>query len=185
MSFASALKYVLRQDPDVILVGEMRDQETIASALTAAETGHLVFATLHTNDAVQTIDRIIDVFPSHQQPQVRSQLASSIVAVVSQRLLRHKDGRSRVPAFEIMVGTTAIRNHIRENKMHQTLGVMETSRRDGMNTLDMALKQLFQDDIISEEEAIRYMRAPQQLHKASGQASTDANDGLAAILLVE
>ena len=123
-SFAKALKYILRQDPDVILIGEMRDQETISAALTAAETGHLVFATLHTNDAVQTIDRIVDVFPAFQQDQIRSQLAASLLAVISQRLLQNGEYTSRIPAFEIMLGSNAIRNLIRENKMHQALSVM-------------------------------------------------------------
>ncbi|MFT6395905.1 MAG: twitching motility protein PilT, partial [Bradymonadia bacterium] len=135
-SFAAALKYVLRQDPDVILIGEMRDLETIHAAITAAETGHLVLATLHTNDAVQAIDRVIDVFPPFQQPQVRSQLAAALLGVVSQRLLPRADGRGRVAAFEVMVANTAIRTLVREGKMHQAAGVMETNLADGMITLD-------------------------------------------------
>ncbi|MGE0435294.1 MAG: PilT/PilU family type 4a pilus ATPase, partial [Planctomycetota bacterium] len=162
-SFASALKYVLRQDPDVILVGEMRDLETIGSALTAAETGHLVLATLHTNDAAQAIDRIIDVFPSHQQGQARSQLAASLVGVVSQRLLPRADGRGRVPAFEILGATTAVRTLIREDKMHQALGVMETSRSEGMVTMDRALHDLLKANLITRTEALRYARHPQQV----------------------
>ncbi len=155
-SFAAALKYILRQDPDVVLVGEMRDRETISSALTAAETGHLVFATLHTNDAVQTIDRIIDAFPADQQDQVRAQLAASIQVVISQRLLLSKAGGGRVPAFEIMVGTPAIRNLIRDNRMHQALGMMESSRSVGMVTMDRALQDLIRSGQVSYSEAVRY-----------------------------
>ena len=159
-SYASALKYILRQDPDVVLVGEMRDQETIAAALTAAETGHLVFATLHTNDAVQTIDRIIDVFPSGQQDQIRSQLAASLEAVISQRLLLSKDGESRVPAFEVMIGTVAIRNLIRDNRMHQALGVMQSSGKIGMVTMDASLQELVKTSQINLSEALRHAKNP-------------------------
>lgn len=159
-SFASALKYILRQDPDVILVGEMRDQETISAALTAAETGHLVFATLHTNDATQTIDRIIDVFPSAQQDQVRSQLAASLQVVISQRLLRKKGNTGRMPVFEIMVGNNAIRNMIRDNKMHQALGAMEAGRSDGMVTMDRALQDAFRANLVDKEEAMRFAKNP-------------------------
>ena len=148
-SFAAALKYILRQDPDVVLVGEMRDAETISAALTAAETGHLVFATLHTNDAVQTIDRIIDAFPPDQQAQIRAQIAASLQVVVSQRLLLAKSGAGRVPAFEIMVGTPAIRNLIRDNRMHQVLGMMESSRSVGMVTMDKALQDLIRSGEVS------------------------------------
>ena len=155
-SFASALKYILRQDPDVVLVGEMRDRETISAALTAAETGHLVFATLHTNDAVQTIDRIIDAFPSDQQAQVRAQIAASLQVIISQRLMLSKSGGGRVPAFEVMVGTPAIRNLIRDNRMHQALGVMESSRNSGMVTMDRALQDLIRSGEVSYSEAIRY-----------------------------
>ena len=164
-SFAAALKYVLRQDPDVIMVGEMRDLETIGSALTAAETGHLVLATLHTNDAVQSIDRMIDVFPPHQQSQVRSQLAACLLGVVSQRLLPRKDGTGRVPAFEIMLGTLAIRTAIRENRMHQALTTMETARSEGMVTMDYALKLLIEADLVELDEALRHARAPKTLLK--------------------
>jgi pilus retraction protein PilT len=159
-SFAASLKYVLRQDPDVILVGEMRDLETISAALTAAETGHLVLATLHTNDAVQAIDRVIDVFPPHQQAQVRSQLAASLLGVISQRLLPRADGTGRVPAFEIMTGTPAVRTMIRDNRMHQAHSTMETSRADGMMTMDFALKQLLEQGQIDLTEAMRYARNP-------------------------
>jgi twitching motility protein PilT len=159
-SFGAALKYILRQDPDVIMIGEMRDLETISAALTAAETGHLVLATLHTNDAVQTIDRIIDVFPSHQQSQARSQLALSLLAVISQRLLPRADGAGRVPAFEIMMATPAIRTLIRDGKMHQALSVIESSRRHGMHTMDHSIKELFESELITYEEAVRFVRQP-------------------------
>jgi twitching motility protein PilT len=157
-SFSAALKFVLRQDPDVIMVGEMRDLETIAAALTAAETGHLVLGTLHTNDAISSIDRIVDVFPPHQQSQIRSQLAAALLAVVSQRLLPRKGADGRVPVFEVMVANPAIRNLIRESKMHQALGSMETSRTEGMVTMDYALKQLVEQGQIEVEEALRYAR---------------------------
>jgi twitching motility protein PilT len=158
-SFSSALKYILRQDPDVILVGEMRDFETISMALAAAETGHLVLATLHTNDAVQTIDRIVDAFPPHQQEQARNQLAAALVGVVSQRLLPWKqDPTRRVPVFEMMIANQGIRNLIRESKMHQALSMMETGRADGMVTMDAALRKLYDDGEIAYEEALRYVR---------------------------
>ena len=168
-SFSAALKYILRQDPDVILVGEMRDQETISAALTAAETGHLVLATLHTNDAVQTVDRIVDVFPSHQQSQARSQLAASLLAVVSQRLLPRADGTGRVPAFEIMIATTAIRTLIRDKKMHQAVSLMESSRKDGHVTMDWSLKELYEYDIITYEDALRYIHQPNLLDRKHQQ----------------
>jgi len=159
VSFASALKYILRQDPDVVLVGELRDLETIGSAMTAAETGHLVLATLHTNDAAQTVDRLIDVFPPHQQGQVRSQLAACLLGVVSQRLLMRADQKGRVAAFEVLRGTPAIRTLIRENKMHQTISVMQSSRAVGMVTLDQALEDLVRRKQITKREALRYMRS--------------------------
>ena len=159
LSFSAALKYILRQDPDVVLVGEIRDLETISSALTAAETGHLVLATLHTNDAVQSIDRIIDVFPAHQQAQVRSQLAASLLGVISQRLLSRSDQGGRIAAFEVMIGNPAIRNLIRDNKMHQALGIMEASKNEGMVTMDRALTALLEDELISEADALRYSRS--------------------------
>lgn len=161
-SFAAALKYVLRQDPDVILIGEMRDQETIQAAITAAETGHLVLATLHTNDAVQAIDRVIDVFPSHQQHQIRSQLAASLLGVVSQRLLPRVGG-GRLAAFEVLVANAAIRTMIRDAKMHQALSVMESNLGDGMMTMDRALRELYIRDLISYEDAARYARNPRSL----------------------
>jgi len=166
-SFGAALKFILRQDPDVILVGEMRDFETISAVLTAAETGHLVLATLHSNDAVQAIDRIVDVFNSSQQGQARAQLASSLLGVVSQRLLPKKGG-GLVPAFEMMVATPAIRNLIRESKLHQARGTMEASRRDGMCTMDMALKQLYEDGQVEYEDVLRYLDNPRALASLQG-----------------
>ncbi len=162
-SFAAALKYILRQDPDVILVGEMRDQETIAAALTAAETGHLVLATIHTNDAPQTADRIVDVFPPYQQTQIRVQLAASLLAILSQRLLRRADGKGRVPALEIMVATPAIRTHIREGKSHQMRSTIEASQRDGMISLDKALSDLVKNGTVTLEEAVKHVQNPTQL----------------------
>jgi twitching motility protein PilT len=141
-SFAQALKHVLRQDPDVILVGEMRDLETISTALTAAETGHLVFATLHTQDAPQTIDRIIDAFPPYQQQQIRTQLSTTLQGTVTQQLLQTADGKGRVAAVEILVATPAIRNLIREAKIHQIYSAMEAGGRYGMRTMDQALAEL-------------------------------------------
>jgi twitching motility protein PilT len=141
-SFSMALKHALRQDPDVILVGELRDLETMATALTAAETGHLVFATLHTQDAPQSVERMIDVFPPHQQQQVRVQLAGTIQGVVTQQLLPTVDGDGRVPAIEVMVATPAIRNLIREGKVHQIRSAIQSGGRHGMQTMDQALAQL-------------------------------------------
>ncbi len=153
LSFANALKYVLRQDPDVILVGEMRDLETIQLAITASETGHLVFGTLHTVDAVQTVDRIIDVFPIHQQQQVRMQLSVNLVGVISQTLVKRKDGRGRVAAFETLNAVGAVRNLIRENKTYQISSIVQTGARMGMQTLDQALANLVKQGIVAENEA--------------------------------
>lgn len=152
-SFSSALKHVLRQDPDVILIGEMRDLETISVALTAAETGHLVFATLHTQDAPQTIDRIIDVFPSHQQAQVRTQLASTLQGVVSQTLVKRADGKGRAVATEVLVSTPAIANLIREGKTYQIISMMQAGRNLGMHTMDQHLADLANSGVISVETA--------------------------------
>jgi twitching motility protein PilT len=151
-SFANALRAALREDPDAILVGEMRDLETIQLALTAAETGHIVFGTLHTSSAPKTVDRIIDVFPPNQQAQIRAQFAESIEAVLTQTLLKKKGG-GRVAALEIMTGTTAIRNLIREGKIHQVPGTMQVSQKDGMQTMDMALQSLVTRGIVTKEEA--------------------------------
>lgn len=151
-SFSLALKAIFREDANVVLLGEMRDLDTISTALTAAETGHLIFATLHTNDSAQTIDRIVDVFPAHQQNQVRSQLASVLLAVVSQRLLPKIDG-GRIPAVEIMIKNHAIENLIRENKAYQIDNVIETSSEDGMVTMDKSLSRLVKQGMISLETA--------------------------------
>lgn len=152
--FASALRAALRQDPDVILVGEMRDLATISIALTAAETGHLVFSTLHTIGAAKTIDRVIDVFTPHQQQQIRIQLASVIQAIISQQLLPRANGKGRVAAFETMIATPAIRNLIREEKIHQIDTVIQTSGKQGMQTMDKSLLELYKKGIISRETAL-------------------------------
>jgi len=151
-SFANALRAALREDPDVILVGEMRDLETIQLALTAAETGHLVFGTLHTSSAPKTVDRIIDVFPPTQQAQIRAQFAESIQAVITQTLVKKKNG-GRVAALEIMTGTTAVRNLIREAKIHQLPGTIQVSQKDGMQTMDMSLQGLVARGLVTVEEA--------------------------------
>mgnify|MGYP001091829272 CR=1 FL=1 len=154
--YAPALRAALREDPDVILVGEMRDLDTISTAITAAETGHLVFSTLHTIGAVPTIERIIDVFPTSQQPQIRIQLATLLEAVVSQQLLPTADKKGRVAAFEIMFPNSAIRNLIRESKAHQIPSIIQTSRADGMITMDDALFDLYRARKITKEEAISF-----------------------------
>lgn len=157
-SFAESLRRCLRQDPDVILIGEMRDLETISIAMTAAETGHLVLATLHTPDAPGAIDRIVDVFPSHQQPQIRTQLASTLEAVIAQILLPCKDGPGRVPAVEILIANSAVRNLIRTGKTHQLITVMETGGQFGMQTMDQALRDLVNENMVSYEIAIGRVR---------------------------
>ncbi|HEX71938.1 MAG TPA: PilT/PilU family type 4a pilus ATPase, partial [Candidatus Hydrogenedentes bacterium] len=162
-SFARALKFVLRQDPDVILVGEMRDLETIQAALTAAETGHLVLATLHTNDAIQTVDRIIDVFPAEQQQQIRFQLSMCLLAIMSQRLLPKINNSGRILACEILRNNTAIANLIREGKTHQVYSVVETSSKDGMITMDRSVKLLYNAGMISYEDAMATMRNPKEI----------------------
>jgi len=153
-SFVNALKHVIRQDPDVILVGEMRDLETMAAALTAAETGHLVLTTLHTPSAPQAIDRFIDVFPAHQQQQVRTQLSTALEGVLYQRLVPKSDGSGRVAAVEVMLATPAIRNLIREGKTYQLLNAIQTGSQYGMQTLDQALLALCRNGIISREETL-------------------------------
>lgn len=175
-SFASALKYALRQDPDVILIGEMRDLETISAALTIAETGHLAFATLHTSDAAQTVDRIIDVFPPHQQQQVRVQLAATLKAVVSQILLPRIDTRGRVAAREIMIVTPAISNLIREGKTHQIYSAIETGGKFGMIGLDKALLELVRMRRISVEDAISKATNPDFI-KTGGKPGGAATAG--------
>ena len=153
LSFQNALKFVLRQDPDVILIGEMRDLETIQLAITAAETGHLVFATLHTTDAVQTVDRVIDVFPTHQQQQVRMQLSVNLIAVLSQVLVKRADGKGRVPAFETMEAIPAIRNLVREAKTHQIASIIQTGSKRGMWTLNQHLADLVVRQMADPEDA--------------------------------
>jgi len=171
MSFAAALRHSLRQDPDVILVGEMRDLETVSTALTAAETGHLVFATLHTQDAPKSVERIIDVFPTHQQHQVRVQLASSLAAIVSQQLLVKSTDKGRVAAIEVMVATPAIRNLIREGKVHQITSAMQAGGRFGMQTMDSALADLVAEGLVSAEEALERAIDPENFLDLIGRSS--------------
>lgn len=163
-SFANALRAVLREDPDVVLIGEMRDPETMASALTIAETGHLVFATIHTNDAAQTIDRVIDTFPDFQQNQIRAQLSQVLSGVVSQRLLPQIGG-GRIPAVEIMVATSAIRNLIREAKTHQIPGTIQTSSEDGMVSMEKALAERIEQGLVKYEDARMYASDDKTLNK--------------------
>jgi twitching motility protein PilT len=164
-AFHEALRTVLRQDPDVIMIGEMRDQETIAAALTIAETGHLTFATLHTNSVVQTINRIVDVFPSHQQQQIRTQLSFTLEAVFCQQLVPRADGRGRVLACEVMVASAAIRSLIREDKTHQLASIIQTGGRYGMKTMDQALHDLYRRHIISYDEALNHSSTPEELQR--------------------
>jgi twitching motility protein PilT len=169
-SFASALRRVLRQDPDVILVGEMRDLETISAAITAAETGHLVLATLHTTGGPETVDRIIDVFPPHQQQQVRMQLSATLEGVLSQVLLRSADGVSRTMAMEVMLGTPSISNLIREGKTHQMPTIIHGAQAVGMQTLDQDIKRLLQAGVVTFEEAIGKAKDPRELASLMGRA---------------
>ena len=185
-SFAAALKYALREDPDVILVGEMRDLETIQAALTIAETGHLAFATLHTNSAAEAINRIIDVFPSHQQSQVRAQLAFVLEGIVTQTLLPRARGRGRVLAAEILVITPAIRSLIRDDKVHQIYSSMQSGKKFGMQTLNDALYQLYVAREVTEEECLRSSGDPNEFLRMIGRtpvgdesASDAKNRGLA------
>ncbi len=171
MGFNEALRHALRQDPDVILVGELRDLETISTALTAAETGHLVFATLHTQDAPQTIDRIIDVFPSHQQDQVRVQLAATLQAVVTQQLLPTRDGRGRVPSVEVMVATPAVRNLIREGKNHQIATAMQAGGKYGMQTMDQSLADLVRRNVITFDLAAERCTNLEDLQRLVGRVA--------------
>jgi twitching motility protein PilT len=168
--FGQALKHVLRQDPDVILVGEMRDLETIGTAITAAETGHLVFATLHTQDAPQTIDRIIDVFPPHQQQQVRVQLSTTLQGVVTQQLVPTADGQGRAVACEVMVATPAIRNLIREGKVHQIYSAMQAGGRFGMQTMDMSLAAHVKAGRITQAMAFERCHDPEELQRLVGSS---------------
>ena len=156
-SFANGLRAALREDPDVILVGEMRDMDTISIAVRAAETGHLVLATLHTSDASQTIDRIIDVFPPYQQQQIRTQLSLTLQGIISQQLLPRRSGTGRAVAVEILVATPAVRNLVREGKSHQLLTVIQTGAKTGMQSMDAALRDLCRAGVVADEEAL--MRA--------------------------
>src|SRR5262249_13321398 len=177
-SFRNALKYILRQDPDVVLVGEMRDLETIAAALTIAETGHLTLGTLHTNSCAQTMNRIIDVFPTNQQDQVRAQLALVLEGVFCQQLIPTRDGRGRVMAMEIMVVTPAIRNLIREEKIHQIYSAMQAGQKYGMQTMNQSLVTLIQRGKIDRDDALNRTMSPQELLQllstgtASGSGAT-------------
>jgi twitching motility protein PilT len=164
--FASGLRHVLRQDPDVILVGEMRDLETTSAAITAAETGHLVLSTLHTVNAPQTIERIIDIYPSDQQNQIRSMLANTLQAVISQTLFKRIDQPGMIPGVEIMLCTPAVRNCIRENRIFEIPNIIATSRALGMQTLDDSIKQLYVNGYISREDAIAQAAHPEKLDRA-------------------
>ncbi len=172
-SFQAALKYALRQDPDVVLIGEMRDLETIQAALTIAETGHLAFATLHTNSAAESINRIIDVFPSHQQSQVRAQLAFVLEGVLTQTLLQRAKGRGRVMAAEIMICTPAIRALIRDDKVHQIESSMQAGKKYGMQTLNDALYQLYMGREVTKEECLRVTSKPNDFLRSIGEAPPD------------
>jgi len=164
-SFARALRAAFREDPDVLLVGEMRDNETIQATLTLAETGHLVFATLHTNDAAQTVDRIVDVFPGDQQAQIRTQLSGTLEAIISQRLIP-RIGGGRVAAFEILIATYAVRNMIRDRRTNQLRNVISTNAQAGMQTLEMSLSRLVADQLVAHEEAIRHTLNPNEVQAA-------------------
>jgi twitching motility protein PilT len=174
LTFADALKAALRQDPDVILVGEMRDIETISTALTAAETGHLVFATLHTQDTAQTVDRIIDVFPPSQQGQVRMQLSVALQGIMTQQLLPTADGSGRVVACEVLVPNAAVRNLIREGKTHQIYSVLQTGSAQGMQTMDAALAQLIRSGKVSQQLAESRSSAPEELRRLLGAGAMAA-----------
>ncbi len=174
-SFASALKYALREDPDVILIGEMRDLETIQAALTIAETGHLAFATLHTNSAAEAINRIIDVFPSHQQSQVRAQLAFSLEGIITQTLLPKIGGKGRAMAAEILVVTPAIRALIRDDKIHQIYSSMQSGKKHGMQTLNDALYGLYMARDVDEEECLRVSGDPNEFLRMIGKAPMEGD----------
>jgi twitching motility protein PilT len=167
--FGQALKHVLRQDPDVILVGEMRDLETISTALTAAETGHLVFATLHTQDAPQSVDRIIDVFPPHQQQQIRIQLAGTLAGVVSQQLVPRRDGKGRAAAVEVLVATSAVRNLIREGKTHQIYTSIQVGGKFGMQVMDQHLAELVKTNVVTYEAALERCHHMDEFNRLVGK----------------
>jgi twitching motility protein PilT len=176
-SFANALRSALREDPDIILVGELRDLETTQLAITAAETGHIVFGTLHTNSASKTVDRIIDIFPSGQQAQVRTMFSESIVGIISQTLVRTADGRGRVAALEILVGVPALRNLIREDKTAQIMSVIQTGGQHGMQSLDQCLKDLVMAGKITREEAVRKSSNPALFMAGSTEAPKGSETG--------
>jgi twitching motility protein PilT len=167
--FANALKHVLRQDPDVILVGELRDLETISMALTAAETGHLVFATLHTQDAPQSVDRIIDVFPPHQQEQIRVQLAGTLAGIVSQQLVPTADGKGRAAAVEVLVATPAVRNLIREGKTHQIYTSMQAGGKFGMQVMDQHLAELVKKGRITYAMGLERSHHVEEFNRLAGR----------------
>jgi len=170
--FAVALKHVLRQDPDVVLVGEMRDRDTIDAALTVAETGHLVLSTLHTGSAVQTLSRIVDVFPPHQQAQVRAQLSLVLQAVVAQQLVRRRDGGGRVLAAEVLLATPAVRNLLRDEKTHQVYSQMQVGQAgSGMQTMSRALVALVERGVVARDEAIARATEPDEVRQMLGGAS--------------
>lgn len=171
-SFGAALKHILRQDPDIILVGEMRDLETISLAVTAAETGHLVFATVHTIGAPATVDRVVDVFPPYQQQQIRMQLSIILEGVISQVLIPRTDSKGRACALEIMTGTLGVRNLIREGKTHQLTNIIQSSSQHGMQTLDASLKLLYQQGIISHQEAASHAANPDEFRRMAGEGSS-------------
>lgn len=178
LSFKNALKYILRQDPDVVLIGEMRDLETIESALTISETGHLALATLHTNSCVQTINRIVDVFPSHQQAQVRAQLSFVLEGVISQQLLSRADGKGRVLAVEVMVPNPAIRNLIREDKIHQIYSQMQMGQsKYGMQTMNQSLLDLYMRKLIDYETAMARSSDPEELQQMINRARQGRSTG--------
>jgi twitching motility protein PilT len=173
-SFANALKYVLRQDPDVILVGEMRDLETVQLAIRAAETGHLVIGTLHTTDAVQTVDRVIDIFPTHQQQQIRMQLSVNLLGVVSQILIRRSDGRGRVAAFETLVAVSSVRNAVRERKTHQIASVIQTGAQHGMVTLDQSIAHLVRSGLVHYQEGLDKAKDRQEFRQLLDGGAVEA-----------
>jgi len=175
--FAESLRTVLRQDPDVIMIGELRDQETIAAALTIAETGHLTFATLHTNSVVQTLNRVIDVFPAYQQSQIRTQLSFSLEAVFCQQLVPRIDGRGRVLAAEVMVGTQAVRSLIREDKAHQLESIIQTGGRYGMKTMNQALYEMYRRNQISFDDALVHSHDPDELRRLCQKPAATASSG--------
>jgi twitching motility protein PilT len=175
-SFGKALKYVLRQDPDIILIGELRDLETIEATMTVAETGHLALGTLHTNNSVQTVNRIIDVFPSHQQPQIRSQLSFVLQGVISQVLIPKKSGKGRALATEILVVTTAVRSLIRDDKIHQVYSLIQAGQRYGMRTMNQSLYELYVKNEISVEEAVLHSPEPAELERMIKSAVVGATE---------